>query len=118
MTRPIENDVTIDAPIKYELLIINDKERKFNQDPEEKRRIKVNDERERREDINEGFDLLNKLLFPTTYYKGKASKAYLLKKAISNIRINEKRLTHLTEKFNYLQETCLKLRADLENVKM
>ncbi|CAG8558052.1 15119_t:CDS:2 [Dentiscutata erythropus] len=37
--------------------------------------------------------------------------------AISNMRINEKCLTHLTEKFNYLQEICLKLCAELENVK-
>ncbi|CAG8856697.1 17779_t:CDS:1, partial [Gigaspora margarita] len=54
------------------------KKREFNQDPEEKRNIKVNNERERREDINEGFDSLKKLLFPTTY--NRASKANVLKK--------------------------------------
>ncbi|CAG8854169.1 12817_t:CDS:1, partial [Gigaspora margarita] len=110
---------------------------------EEKRQIKVNEERERREDINEGFALLQELLevlLPTTYYKRKLSKANLLKKgdtfsylqlfgsisytdpgsllATSYIQSQENRLTQLAKELNCLQTTYFDLLAELKNVKM
>ncbi|CAG8756679.1 33659_t:CDS:2 [Gigaspora margarita] len=85
MTRPIENGTTTDTLSKYELLIhyTLTKKPKRNINKEEMRQIKVNEERERRENINKGFALLQellKVLFLTTYYKRKLSKADLLRK--------------------------------------
>ncbi|CAG8620276.1 18179_t:CDS:2 [Dentiscutata erythropus] len=96
MTRLTENGVTIDA---LSNVLKKRKKRKSNQDPVEKRKTKVNDERERREDINEGFDLLYELL-PTTYYKRKASKAELLKKSGYNtsIEVQDSKRTICTDR--------------------
>ncbi|CAG8599565.1 3537_t:CDS:2, partial [Gigaspora margarita] len=94
---------------------------KRNINKEEMRQIKVNEERERREDINEGFALLQTLLevlLPTTYYKRKLNKADLLKKATSYMQSQEKRLTQLAKELNCLQATYFDLLAELENVKM
>ncbi|RIB00796.1 hypothetical protein C2G38_2232931 [Gigaspora rosea] len=119
------------------------KKPKRNINKEEKRQIKVNEERERREDINEGFALLQEMLevlLPTTYYKHKLSKADLLKKgdtfsylqlfgsisytdpgsllATSYMQNQKKSLTHLEKKLNCLQTTYFNLLVELENVKM
>ncbi|CAG8810734.1 21009_t:CDS:2, partial [Dentiscutata erythropus] len=93
--------------------------RNISQYLEEKRKIRVKEERERREDINNGLALLQKeLKLSATYYNRKFSNAALLKKAVSEIQIKRNGLTHLQEKVNSLRAKCIKFKTELDNVKM
>ncbi|CAG8837169.1 3638_t:CDS:2, partial [Gigaspora margarita] len=86
------------------------KRRRLNKiNPDEVRKIKVEEEKERRKQIIQGFTMLKEQFLPTCY---KMSNAELLKKVLKN-----KEEKNLHDKLLQLNSICTKLNSELEYFK-
>ncbi|CAG8733725.1 7466_t:CDS:2, partial [Cetraspora pellucida] len=79
-----------------------------------KRQIHIQSEQKRRAEIKDGFEELRKQL-PNT--SRKMSKSVLLKKVVSHLENQSRKVSSLLDEINRLNQTCIYLNAELEKEK-